>query len=44
MDKELYCLVCDNWLCGEYDAFGRERINRAELFHKRFDIKKEVTR
>ena len=22
LDNEVYCLICDNWLCGSYDAFG----------------------
>ena len=22
LDDEVYCLFCDNWLCGKFDAFG----------------------
>ena len=22
IEGEVYCLICDNWLCGERDAFG----------------------
>ncbi len=22
MDDNVYCIFCDNWLCGKYDAFG----------------------
>jgi hypothetical protein len=22
LEDEVHCLICDNWLCGIYDAFG----------------------
>ena len=27
-EEEVYCIYCDNWLCGEYDAFGDVELNK----------------
>jgi hypothetical protein len=34
IEGEVHCIFCDNWLCGEYDAFGNiELIGSPSIQH-----------